>query len=138
MAGDVIREVQPDTREGFVVVVEEGADNVRIPPECAGCLGKATKHLPSKGMSWPEFPYCDECVPPLSEKEARMTDPRSSWLYWLGGLLGRMFVTDVRGPRGTAVRFLLSESGTVRLAFENEEYARLFVAANGGEPPSEV
>jgi hypothetical protein len=32
---------------------------------------------------------------------------------------------------------LLSESGTMRLAFKNEEYARLFVEANGAELPKE-
>jgi hypothetical protein len=137
MASDAILEVERDPEEGLVVTIDEGEEaSLQIPPACAGCLGPATKHLPPKGLSWPEFPYCDECVPPLPEEEARQKGRMLPWLPRLFGFLG-MFAADVLRPSGKAVRLLLSESGTVRLAFQNQEYASRFVTCNGAHVPSD-
>jgi len=140
MAGDVIREVENDPNEGVVVTVEESAENVDVPALCAGCLGEATKRLPAIGVNWLEFPYCDACVPPRTT-EAELKEEEAwrllAFLPFGGGGLVDMAAEDLRGLRGNAVKLLLSESGTVRLAFKNEEYARLFVKANGAEMPQE-
>ena len=139
MTGDVIREVEGDPQEGVVVTLEEGVDNVHVPPPCAMCLGEATRRLPAKGVNWPELPYCDACVPPRANEAGREETMRSVGLFafYLFGWLGRLVVKDLSGPRGNAVKLLISEGGTVRLAFKNDEYARLFVEANGAEMPQE-
>jgi hypothetical protein len=147
MADDVIREVERDPREGVVVVVEEDADSVEVPPPCAACLGEATKRLPAIGVNWLELPYCDTCVPPRAGVDKRKATMRALVLLvavvlalfvsWWFAILAVLALIDLGGPRGDAVKLLLSESGTMRLAFKNEEYARLFVEANGAELPKE-
>lgn len=140
---DVIREVEMDPEGGVVVTIEEGADHVEVPPPCAGCLGEPTKRLPPPGLSWIQLPYCDACVPPVSRRSARKAMWRTGVIavvlplmlfvsLWLG-VLGLLIFFDLHGPRGTAVKLLHSESGSLRLAFRNDGYARLFVEANGGE-----
>ena len=136
MSGDVIREVENDPKEGVVVTVEEGVASIDVPPPCAACLGEATRRLPSIGVNWPEFPYCDACVPPRAGEAAR--EKKLLRFSFFGfGILGWMFAKDVAGPRGNAVKLMLSEGGTLRLAFKNDEYARLFVEANGAEMPQD-
>jgi len=143
MTGDQIREVEDDPREGVVVTIEEDAVDVAIPAPCAGCLGEATKRLPSVGVNWLEFPYCDTCVPPRRGEPAPERAKRKPPLF--SGLFARIFLgpliptiaEDVGGPRGNAVKLLLSAGGTVRLGFKNREYARLFVEANGARMPEE-
>ena len=130
MASDVILEVEKDPKEGVVVTIDEGADGADVPPPCAGCLGEATRCLPPIGVNWLEFPYCDTCVPRPAD-EAGWRPPTLVPF----GILGRMVVDDIGGPRGNAVKLLLSDGGTLRLAFKNDEYARLFVEANGAEMP---
>jgi len=139
MPGDVIREVEKDPQEGVVVTVDEAAERVDVPPPCAVCLGEATRRLPAKGVNWPEFPYCDACVPPRANEAGRKETARGWRLlaFLCFGWLGRLAVQDLSGPRGNAVKLLLSEGGTLRLAFKNDEYARLFVEANGAEMPQE-
>ncbi|MHC4341435.1 MAG: hypothetical protein ACYSX0_14635 [Planctomycetota bacterium] len=139
MTGDVILEVENDPKEGVVVTVEEGVESVDVPPPCAGCLGEATKRLPVRGVTWLEFPYCDTCVPPRADEAARK-ERAGAWRLVASlcfGWLGRQVVEDLGGLRGNAVKFLLSESGTIRIAFQSEEYARLFVKSNGAEMPPE-
>ena len=142
MSGDVIREVENDPKEGVVVTLEEGAASIDVPPPCAGCLGEATRRLPSIGVSWPEFPYCDACVPPRADEAERRETVRDLPLlrflfFGFIGILSWMFVKDVAGPRGNAVKLMHSDGGTLRLAFKNDEYARLFVEANGAEMPQD-
>jgi hypothetical protein len=141
MADDVIVEVENDPQEGVVVTVNEGAEGVDIPAPCAGCLGEATKRLSPTGVSWLEFPYCDACVRPLSDAATRKMKSRAliilvvlTLMFFVSlwfAILGLLVFADVGGQRGKAVKMLHSEGGTVRLAFKNKEYARLFVEANG-------
>ena len=134
MQDDVIREVENDPKEGVVVTVERSAESVNIPPPCALCLGKATTRLPSAGVNWLEFPYCDECAPRKRDGDR----PSRGFLWFLVfGWLGSVIHRDLGGPRGKAVKLLLGPSDATRLAFLNDEYARLFVEANGAEMPSE-
>ena len=57
---------------------------------------------------------------------------------WWFLLLALLLLADLRGgPRGDAVKLLLSSSGTYRLEFRNEEYAQYFVEANGATMPEE-
>ena len=147
MTDDVIREVERDPKEGVVVTVEEAAESVEVPPPCAVCLGEATRRLPAQGVNWLEFPYCDACARPRADGAKRKATSKVLMLLvvavlmifvslWLA-VLGLVVLMDLGGPRGQAVKLLLSEGGTVRLAFKNDEYARLFVEANGAEMPQE-
>jgi len=135
MAGDVILEVERDPEEGWVVTLDEGADSVDVPPFCCACLGEATKRLPPKGLSWPKFPYCDACVPPVAEEKQAGRRQVRRLLPWLLGFAG-IFMSEALRTSGKSVRLLLSEGGTLRLAFDNDEYARRFVEGNGGLLPS--
>ncbi|MHC4341143.1 MAG: hypothetical protein ACYSX0_13145 [Planctomycetota bacterium] len=140
----MIREVETDSNGRVVVTIEETAENVTIPPRCAECLGEPTKRLPIPGVAWLEFPYCDECVAPRTKAKPGTVMTRTGILaaaallalfvsLWLG-ILGFLVLTTFRhGRGGSAVRLAISESGTVRLEFENEEYARSFVEANESE-----
>lgn len=147
MATSAILGVERDPKEGVVVTIDEGAERIEIPAPCAGCMGEATKRLPISGANWLEFPYGDACVRPRSDEAARKAKSRvliilvvlilmffvSLWL----AVLGLLAFVDLSGQRGRAVKMLHSESGTVRLAFKNKVYARLFVEANGAEMPPE-
>ena len=139
----MIREVETDTDGRVLVTVEEPADRAIIPPRCAGCLGEPTKRLPVVGAHL-EFPYCDECVPPRAGEDKRRALAHAVGLLvvillglfvsWLFLILGFLALAALRQrSRGRAVKLLVSESGTVRLAFMHAEYAREFVEANGGE-----
>lgn len=137
MTGDAIREVERDPKEGVIVTVERSAEGVDIPSPCALCLGKATTRLPSAGVNWLEFPYCDECAPRKRDGDRPSHGRLWSFVFGRLGALGAMMRQDLGGPRGKAVKLLLGPSDTTRLAFENDEYARLFVEANGAELPPE-
>jgi hypothetical protein len=144
MEDEVIREVETDSKGRVLVTIEETAEDVAIPPRCAGCLGEPTMRLPIVGVDWLDFPYCEECEAPRPKQfSPRTVAPTVSLLAivvlalivsWWILILGLLVLPTLRrGSGGRAVTLLVSESGTVRLAFQNEEYARLFVEAN--EPP---
>lgn len=147
MADGAIREVERDPKEGLVVTVEEAAEHAEIPAPCAQCLSDATKRLQVVGVRWLEFPYCDACVPPVANLGARRATFRAVVLLvvvflvlfvsiWFA-VLALLILSDIgAGPRGKAVTLLLSQTGALRLRFQNEDYARLFVEENGaGMPP---
>ena len=139
----MIREVETDTDGRVLVTVEEPVDRAIIPQRCAGCLGEPTKALAVVGTRL-EFPYCDECVPRRPWEDQRRAVQHAagllvvvalgyfvSWLFLILGFLVLAALSQRSGER--TVKLLVSESGTVRLAFAHAEYAREFVEANGGE-----
>ena len=147
MEETVIRDVETDPKGRTLVTIEETAETVSIPPRCAGCLKEPTKRRAIPGYDWLAFPWCDACVAPRTGSEAGRTMTRVGLLVlavalamfvslWLG-VLGLLILFTFRKPAGgKAVQLMVSESDTVRLAFENQEYARLLVEANQpGEPP---
>jgi hypothetical protein len=140
----MIREVERDRDGAITVAIETGSEDVVVPPPCAACMGTAAKRLPVAGVNWIEFPYCDACLRVEPGALARWKRMRMllvpviiylAFFVSLLFLLAIVFVLDLGGPRGRGVEYRLSESDVVRLGFRNEEYARLFVEANGGTMP---
>jgi len=146
MSDELIREVERDPDEGIVVTIENEVDDLEVPQPCAACLGDATRRYPVFGMNWLEIPYCEKCVAPRTGKSLRRAIRMTVivvvavllalFATWWFFLLALLLLADLRGsPRGDAVKLLHSPSGTYRVGFKNEDYARLFVEANGVAMP---